>query len=110
MSNQGFTPGPWELELGRDNAPRGLRGPAEVEHRNIINWNGFSSPTKPASMANARLIAAAPDLLEALTQCRAELLAMIDKHNQQDSNDGSWLYDYQTVVEADAAIAKTRSQ
>lgn len=60
------TLGPWKLELGRDGAPRGLRGPAEVEHRNIVNWNGFSSPTKRASMANARLIAAAPELLEAL--------------------------------------------
>ena len=63
MSN-GHTPGPWKLELGRDGAPRGLRGPSEVEHRNIVNWNGFSSPTKPASAANARLIAAAPDLYQ----------------------------------------------
>jgi hypothetical protein len=67
------TPGPWKLELGRDGAPRGLRGPAEVEHRNIVNWNGFSSPTKPASMANARLIAAAPELLAELEETHAAL-------------------------------------
>lgn len=63
-----------------------------------------------AGQANAKLIAAAPDLLDALTQCRAELLSMIDKHNKQDADDGSWLYDYQTVVEADAAIAKARGE
>lgn len=67
------TPGPWRLELGRDGAPRALRGPAEVEHRNIVNWNGFSSPTKPASMANARLIAAAPELLAELEETHAAL-------------------------------------
>lgn len=66
------TPGPWNLELGRDGAPRGLKGPAEVEHRNIVNWNGFASPTKQVSMANARLIAAAPDLLRAL-ECLLEM-------------------------------------
>ncbi len=65
------TPGPWKLELGRDGAPRALRGPAEVEHRNIVNWNGFSSPTKRASMANARLIAASP-CMYALLEKRAD--------------------------------------
>ena len=91
------TPGPWKLELGRDGAPRGLRGPAEVEHRNIVNWNGFSSPTKPASMANARLIAAAPELLEAL-------LLMIRLHELSDSPEG----DITRI--ARSAIAKARGE
>lgn len=55
----------------------------------------------------------APDvsaLVEALEACRDELSWMIEHHNQQDHTDGSWLYDYQTVVEADAALAAHRKQ
>lgn len=55
----------------------------------------------------------APDvsaLVEALEACRDELKWMIERHNQQDQNDGSWLYDHQTVVEADAALATHRKQ
>lgn len=44
-------------------------------------------------------------LAEALAACRDELMWMIERHNQQDQNDGSWLYDYQTVVEADTVLA-----
>jgi len=47
-------------------------------------------------------------LVEALEACRDELMWMIERHNQQDQNDGSWLYDYQTVEEADAALAANR--
>lgn len=49
-------------------------------------------------------------LVEALEACRDELLWMIERHNQQDQNDGSWLYDHQTVVDADAALAAHRMQ
>lgn len=35
---------------------------------------------------------------------------MIDRHNVQNSEDGSYPYDHQTVVEADKAIAKARGQ
>lgn len=44
-------------------------------------------------------------LVEALSACRSELHAMITAHNVQSEHDGSWLYDYQTVSEADEAIA-----
>lgn len=44
-------------------------------------------------------------LVEALEACRGELHAMITAHNVQSDSDGSWLYDYQTVAEADAALA-----
>ena len=44
-------------------------------------------------------------LVEALSACRSELHAMITAHNVQSEHDGSWLYDYQTVSEADEALA-----
>lgn len=49
-------------------------------------------------------------LVEALKACRDELLWMIERHNQQDQSDGSWLYDHQTVEEADTALAAYRKQ
>lgn len=104
------TPGPWFVTGSMT-----LYVEARID-RGLIQEVAAVGPTDadsgygPQQRANADLIAAAPDLLEALTQCRAELLAMIDMHNQQDEDDGSWLYDYQTVVEADAAIAKARGE
>lgn len=101
------TPGPWFI--GRS----GHGKPYQIETADglcVTKWGGISRPASQEGEANARLIAAAPDLLDALTQCRAELLSMIDKHNKQDADDGSWLYDYQTVVEADAALAKARGE
>lgn len=94
------TPGTWNIGANPPNGEQtiGTRQGLMV----AVATTGAGVPTE----ANARLIAAAPELLDALTQCRAELLLMIDKHNKQDADDGSWLYDYQTVVEADAAIAK----
>lgn len=44
-------------------------------------------------------------LREVMEHCKDELRWMIDKHNAQSQEDGSWLYDYQTVAEADAALS-----
>ena len=99
MSN-GHTPGPWIVD-----AP----GMVATKATGADGWEICDIRTDvPECDANADLIAAAPALLAALEDTRAELLAMIDKHNKQDPDDGSWLYDYQTVVEADEAIAKAR--
>lgn len=49
-------------------------------------------------------------LATALQACRDELLHMIDRHNVRDPSDGSWLYDHQTVCEADAALESHRAQ
>lgn len=56
------------------------------------------------------LVDSAPDLLKALEDCSKELRSMIDRHNVQNKEDGSYPYDHQTVVEADKAIAKARGQ
>jgi hypothetical protein len=73
------TPGPWwhDVERSMGGAPiiaakRGDR-PRVREVAKVLFDNGSDDPEV---RANARLIAAAPDLLEALT----ELLAMLRKH------------------------------
>ena len=95
--SEGFTPGPWALRRSRTGS-----GHTHIECPADESMALFKRAE------DARLFIAAPELLEALEAARTELLAMIDMHNQQNESDGSWLYDYQTIVEADAAIAKAR--
>ena len=56
------TPGPWAIDIDRAIvAPNGISSVAQ-----IFSWVG-----EEEADANARLIAAAPDLLAALKECRA---------------------------------------
>ena len=58
------TPGPWRLKLGK-----GVQYTYLVSDRNgqdIANWAHYPNATKAQTKANARLIAAAPELLDAL--------------------------------------------
>jgi len=58
------TPGPWHVTRGHQtNLVRGVFG---NNGNCVVRFNGIASPTKPEGQANARLIAAAPDLLAAL--------------------------------------------
>lgn len=95
------TPGPWVVVTE-------LRNTDEIIC-DMMN-SGYVAITQGQKLANwrndAKLIAAAPDLLKALKACSEELRFMIDKHNVRNSDDGSFPYDHQTVAEAHAAIAK----
>lgn len=60
------TPGPWEPLRGhRSLKIRGLRE-SKPPFRNVINFNGISRATSDEGQANAHLIAAAPEMYEAL--------------------------------------------
>jgi hypothetical protein len=68
MSAATFTPGPWAVQ-GQGYSTQVYA--ADGRHYNIcadIDLNG-----NPENQANARLIAAAPDLYDALVQCRSVL-------------------------------------
>ena len=61
----GFTPGPWEVGEFR------LDGyPIDAQHHYSVGW-AYDINGLPANQANARLIAAAPELYEALEICLA---------------------------------------
>ena len=48
------------------------------------------------------------ELLAALEECAKELAWMIDKHNEQNMEDGSWKYDHQTPWEAMQLVVKAK--
>ena len=78
MSEVKHTPGPWEVIIDDDGNPLSGRpmvaATPELDCA-IVHWDGFVQPYWRSARgdkeihANARLIAAAPDLLEALERC-----------------------------------------
>ena len=78
MSESKHTPGPWRIIIDDDGNPlsgRLMVAAAPELDCAIVHWDGFaqefweSARGKKEMHANARLIAAAPDLLEALERC-----------------------------------------
>jgi len=59
------TPGPWQIRRS-SGRPYQIEAPAAVGNKNVTNWGGISRRTSPEGEANARLIAAAPELLSML--------------------------------------------
>jgi len=58
-----YTPGPWNLKSGVDfEYKHQIR---DSEEKPVVFWPVYAGQTKKTAEANARLIAAAPDLLEA---------------------------------------------
>jgi len=87
MANTAYTPGPWHVVIDDDGNP--LSGRPSIQASDeldcaIVHWDGFiqdywrSARGDKEIHANARLIAAAPDLLEA---CRT-MIAWDDAEKQ----------------------------
>lgn len=72
MSGVKHTRGPWKIDFGH---PRG--NPCGISAKNdgrlVTRFGVFARPSTPEALANARLIAAAPDLLEALIVARTAI-------------------------------------
>jgi hypothetical protein len=101
-SGQTHTPGPWSVNEFTDGSfvidPRfGLNG-----GHNVV---GVGAITGPHAHANARLIAAAPDLLALLKECADDLEAEIQARASGELP-RRIARDMDTVVRARAAIAK----
>lgn len=101
--NTKHTPGPWTLKVGYGTPLQILGAPTARDPRyNPVTRCGttFIAPTSEESMANARLIAAAPSMLEAL-----EFYADTSKYPAPKTGGfGELYFDCGTI--AKAAIAK----
>jgi hypothetical protein len=82
VSKVKHTPGPWRIVIDDDGNPlsgRPMVAPAPELDCAIVHWDGFkqtfweSARGEKEMHANARLIAAAPDLLEALEWYRDQM-------------------------------------
>jgi hypothetical protein len=93
------TPGPWKAT--KFNEHTGLIDPhcIYIEPKVAVVERSVSSPE--VDLANAHLIAAAPDLLEALELCRSELAAMKSEIGFRGTT-------IDVINTADAAIARAR--
>jgi hypothetical protein len=65
------TPGPWAVMTNRQGYPYQISAPFSDPRKpggitDVTRWASISLPSSPEGQANARLIAAAPEMLEAL--------------------------------------------
>lgn len=100
------TLGPWKAHL---NAPTAaikghlIKTQSDPETPIAVLWEGGGTHGKPRQVANARLIAAAPELLEALTY-----LVKATSLNDHLSHEESLTLQFETVDKARAAISKAK--
>ena len=95
MTQEKFTPGPWELaESPHD----------RVKLINDSKGNTIGAYVDFSNLADARLIAAAPELLEALQECEKYMEYYCPKETNVLDKDCT-----PALIKARAAIAKARS-
>jgi hypothetical protein len=105
MSDPKHTPGPWELIGTLDDDDCRVRQSASVRE-----GDGFYSETticeQIGKMANAKLIAAAPELLEALIESRQVIATALQVGAPDWFDSDEKVAQHTTVKKIDAAIAK----
>ena len=102
MTETRWTAGPWTVVTeGGEYA----HGPETECGKPIVRWTGMCMPTKPEGIANAYLIAAAPDLYSALLSAEQSIATFMGVHGySNDSGAGDIL------AEVKAALAKARGE
>jgi len=66
------TPGPWEIKAHSDLCYRNISGPEHLALAQVV-WRVEEEDRSPDCEANAHLIAAAPELLEALEKVYTDM-------------------------------------
>jgi hypothetical protein len=79
MKNQ-FTPGPWKFAFETLHNRFLLRGLTSFGH--FVGWSAYGVTTEAEDAANARLIAAAPELLRALELFVAQYQGSIEREDR----------------------------
>lgn len=77
-------------------------------HVCVVNTSSRASLIAHAINSHDGLVQMNQELLAALEQCAKELAWMIDQHNEQYMEDGSWKYDHQTPWEAMQLVGKSK--
>jgi hypothetical protein len=98
-----FTPAPWGTK------PRGRVVAIAGNERGATVWADFDALTPETCLANTHLIAAAPELYNALKACRAELDLLQDGSLRGIPNSVCALIP-ERIAAADAALAKALGQ
>lgn len=95
--NTKFTPGPWVV-FDQSGV---IAVETEINDKEVVHWSGFdASSFQDDNLANAKLIAAAPDLLDALqTMLKSEWMVTHDWGGDRDS----------VLIKAEQAIEKATS-
>lgn len=105
MSETKFTPGPWRSVIHPDDASKNAYEIACIPHPDVdaidivvtSPRNGWGTPEQHE--CNAYLIAAAPDLYEALEDLRSSLIVLMKSSDLTEE-----------LKQADAALAKARGE
>jgi hypothetical protein len=100
VSEAKHTPGPWELELDPDGGFIITNGPASKDGTWVLAARGPIAHRAAVSHANARLIAAAPDLLAALIRLRD-----LDVNCSQEEDRAAWDEAHKAIAKAEAPRA-----
>lgn len=101
MSKCSHTPGPWEFEISSDGSRAEVSCERWAEFARI--WIQVEGEDFPEGRANARLIAAAPDLLAACQEASLQLQYLADKFNATGTGTA-------VLAKLDAAIAKAEGR
>ncbi len=103
MTKNEHTPGPWAVDPV---VPALVRGP-EDDPRAVANTLPTRRVTQPTltALANAQLIAAAPELLAALEALEADVRYLVE-----DGTLSEGALEHPSMVAARAAIAKARGE
>lgn len=81
----------------------------DITHYASFNGNGNAAKySSHAINSHDELVKMNEELLAALEGCAKELAWIIDQHNEQNMEDGSWKYDYQTPGEAMQLVFKAK--
>lgn len=104
--------GPWRAVIRRNQ--HGLQNVA-VDMAPLTSWRPSSANARKGAFPDyeedvARLIAAAPDLLESLVDAQSVLAALIDPDNHKASVQAVFAQAFAAEVKARAAIAKARGE